>query len=87
MKKTFGPLFVFLMVVTTYQQDVEKINQAFFQAPVEKEKPKKLPAQKKRTRDQVNLGDLESRYFEDSISTRAAAPVRSSKIEPKKRSR
>ena len=87
MKKTFGPLFVFMLTVTTYQQDIQKIDQAFFQAPEKKEKPIELPVQKKRKRGQVQLGDLEQKYFEDTISTRAAAPVRSSSNEPKKRSR
>tara|TARA_Y100000768_G_C23989495_1_gene691266 strand:+ start:5525 stop:5836 length:312 start_codon:yes stop_codon:yes gene_type:complete len=85
MKKTFGRIILLILTIssfsistyaTSYQEEVQTIDQAFFQASADKKKTKPIRQKtKKRTRGETKLGDLEQKFFQDSVSTGAAAPT------------
>lgn len=90
MKKVFGSIIlisglVFPAFAGSYLDEIKEIEEGFFSTPAKK-KPKVTKVKSKaRDRETRQTGDLEQMFFEDSISTKAAAPVRSKKM--KKRSR
>lgn len=85
MKKTFGRIFLLILAIcsfsisasaNSYQEEIQTIDQAFFQVPPEKKKAEPLRQRmKKRARGETKLGDLEQKFFQDSVSTGAAAPT------------